>query len=90
METYGSRGWKRQISSRQIREMKKNMQKVPHIQKKSDEYHSKEEVTAEKLLTQVDEREQDSETPLYTEQESETRATKFKSIIQKIRFIFTK
>lgn len=34
--------------------MKKNMQKVPLIQKKSDQYHEKQSAEAESLLDELD------------------------------------
>jgi len=36
--------------------MKKNMQKVPIIQSKSEKYHKKEEQEAEKLLSKINEK----------------------------------
>ncbi len=51
------RGWtyKQYISPKEIKEMKKNMKKVPIIQLKSDIYHNKEKQEAEKLLAKINE-----------------------------------
>lgn len=44
------------ISPSQIKKMKKNMQKVPIIQSKSEKYHKKEEQEADKLLSKINEK----------------------------------
>lgn len=41
------------LSKREIEKMKKNMKKVPIIQIKSDVYHDKEILEAEKLLSKI-------------------------------------
>lgn len=41
---------KKQISKKEIETMKNNMKKVPIIQKKSDEYHLKQEIEAEEFI----------------------------------------
>lgn len=41
------------MSRRQIQEMKKNMQKVPYIQMKSDMYHEQEKQHAESILDDI-------------------------------------
>ncbi len=58
VELYGRWGGTKHTSYREIQEMKKNMQKVPTIQKKSEQYHKKEEQDAEKILNMVDEEEE--------------------------------
>lgn len=50
-------GWgKRYISSSEIQKMKKNMRKVPIIQKKSEQYHEHEESEAERILRKLDDK----------------------------------
>ncbi len=53
-ETYsnGKQG-KRWISHKELEIIKKNMKKVPIIQKKSQEYHQIEEQEAENLLNKI-------------------------------------
>ena len=53
-ETYsnGKQG-KRWISHKEVETIKKNMKKVPVIQKKSQEYHEIEEQEAENLLNKI-------------------------------------
>lgn len=41
------------LSKKEIEKMKKNMKKVPIIQSKSDNYHIKEEIEAEKILEKI-------------------------------------
>lgn len=43
----------KRLSKREIEKMKKNMKKVPIIQIKSDIYHDKEVLEAEKLLSNI-------------------------------------
>lgn len=45
-------GWdnKKRISGREIENMKKNMKKVPIIQKKSQEYHILQEIEADEFI----------------------------------------
>lgn len=50
VETYGSRSWAKNLSRREIQEMKKNMQKVPYIQMKSDMYHEQESQQVDAIL----------------------------------------
>jgi len=63
-----------------IQEMKKNMQKVPKIQKKSQQYHQKEKQAAESILDLMED-EQDQRVPIQTV--SDTQATQ--SLREKIR-----
>jgi len=55
VELYAKWGGSQRSSYKEIQEMKKNMQKVPTIQKKSAKYHQKEQQDAEKILDMVDE-----------------------------------
>lgn len=48
----GSSGWRR-MSWREIQEMKKNMRKVPQIQKKSNDYHANQAKQAEAELNKA-------------------------------------
>lgn len=89
METYGTGSGARWMTSRQIREMKRNMQKVPRIQKKSDEYHRQEEESAEKILDQVAQI-PDTATMIQSERPDTTMKMSLTNLRQKIRFIFTK
>jgi len=57
VETYGSRSWSSHLSRREIQEMKKNMQKVPYIQMKSDIYHEQEKQNADSMLDQITQQE---------------------------------
>lgn len=57
VETYGSRSWSAHLSRREIQEMKKNMQKVPYIQMKSDMYHEQEKQDADNILDQITQQE---------------------------------
>jgi hypothetical protein len=50
VETYGSRSSTKHMSRREIQEMKKNMQKVPYIQMKSDMYHEQESQQVDAIL----------------------------------------
>lgn len=49
-------GWwtPRKMSQKQIREMVKNMKKSEIINKKSTEYHKKEEIEAEDIIKKLD------------------------------------
>lgn len=48
-----NRQGKRRMSRKEIETSKKNMKKVPIIEKKSQEYHKAEEVEAEQLLNKI-------------------------------------
>lgn len=53
VETYGSRSRSKHLSRREIQEMKKNMQKVPYIQMKSDMYHEQESKEVDQILEEI-------------------------------------
>lgn len=47
-------GWTRRLPQREIQRMKKNMKKVPIIQKRAEKYHEKEDKEADEFIaTQV-------------------------------------
>jgi hypothetical protein len=54
VESYNTKSWTRRTSRAVIQEMKKNMQKVPKIQKKSQQYHQKEKQEAESILDSME------------------------------------
>lgn len=53
---YRGGGYVKHLSKKEIENMKKNMKKVPIIQSKSDNYHLKEEIEAEKILNKIHEK----------------------------------
>jgi len=57
VELYGGKSWSAHLSRREVQEMKKNMQKVPYIQMKSDMYHEQEEQAADNILDQIQQQE---------------------------------
>ncbi len=75
------------MSRKDIQEMKKNMQKVPYIQMKSDLYHEQESQHADSILDEITQPEiiapQES-----MEIETENRYTQWiKKILKKLGFI---
>lgn len=54
MELYGWANKKvKPLSPRELRQLRKNMAKVPELQRKSNQHHDKEAAEAEKLLDQL-------------------------------------
>lgn len=75
------------MSRKEIQEMKKNMQKVPYIQMKSDMYHEQERQHADSILDEI------TQSEVIPQQESmeidtENRYTQWiKKILKKLGFI---
>lgn len=65
------------------------MQKVPRIQKKSDEFHRREQETADRILDKVEEINNEGQSTQEDPIQTINKDT-LKNIRQKIRFIFTK
>lgn len=79
------------ISKSHIKNMKKNMRKVPIIQTKSDIYHSKEDEEAEDIISSIDKI--PSTTTMIENVLSEDNMTKdnlFEKLITKLKNLFWK
>lgn len=53
MEVFGGSSGPRYVSRRELEKIKKNMKKVPEIQKKSNEYHKRQAEKAEEELNRI-------------------------------------
>jgi len=76
--------WTQHLSREEIQEMKKNMQKVPEIQAKSEAYHKKESLKAEIEFEKAQKELKNKEEIIINEEENENTTPK---IWRRKRFI---
>lgn len=74
------------LSRDYVKNMKKNMRKVPIIQKKSDLYHNKEKIEAENILDKVDGVSDETiENSLNENRNAESKSNIWSKIVNKIK-----
>lgn len=84
IENFISSDWQTQLSQREIQEMKKNMQKVPIIQAKSNEFHQKEALKAEIEFEEAQKNIKNTEEIIITENHEKEKLSRRKKIIKQL------